>query len=65
MTVEIIEKTKTIKVGKKPVVIVPLELWSEFEDYLEDREALASRGFLGRIARARGDIKTKRLLRPW
>ena len=52
MNVEIVGKTKTIKVGEKPVVIIPLEMWHEFEDYLEDREALASKSFLRRIARA-------------
>ena len=49
--IAIIEKSATIRVDKEPVVIVPLRLWKQFEDYLEDQEALASEKFLRKIPR--------------
>ncbi len=54
--VSIIEKSATIRVGKEPMVLVPLKLWRKMESYLEDQEALASERFLRRIRKARADV---------
>lgn len=62
--VSIIEQSGSIKVGKEPVVLMPLKLWRKFENYLEDREALASRRYLGRIRKARKDISRRKLIYP-
>ena len=61
-TVSIIEKSKTIKIGKEPVVLVPLKLWQKLEDYLEDQEALSSKKYLSRIQKARKDISGGRII---
>ena len=61
----IIEKATAIRLGKEPVVIVPLKLWREFEDYLEDREALASKKFLSRIRKGRKDAASGKLIYPF
>jgi hypothetical protein len=44
---------QTIRIGKEPVVLVPLSLWQKAEDFLEDQEALASNRYLRRIRKAR------------
>ena len=36
--VKIIEKENLIKIGREPVVILPLKKWREFEESLEDLE---------------------------
>lgn len=36
--VKVIEKENLIKVGKEPVVILPLKRWEEIREYLEDLE---------------------------
>lgn len=36
--VKVIEKENLIKIGKEPVVILPLKKWREFEESLEDLE---------------------------
>lgn len=64
-TVSIIEKPKTIKIGKQPVVLVPLKLWQKLEDYLEDQEALSSKKYLRRIQKARKDISNGKIIFPF
>lgn len=67
--ISIIEKFKTIQIGKEPMVLLPLELWQKFgnylDNYLEDQEALSSKKFLRRIKQARKDIKVKKLIHPF
>jgi hypothetical protein len=63
--ISIIERPKTIKVGREPVVIVPLKLWRKFEDYLEDQEAAASQKFLKRIRKARKEAAKGKLIHPF
>ena len=63
--ISIVEKSATIRVDKEPVVIVPLRLWKQFEDYLEDQEALASKKFLRKIAKGRKDAARGKLVYPF
>ena len=63
--ISIVEKSATIRVGKEPVVIVPLRLWKQFEDYLEDQEALASKKFLRKIRKGRRDAARGKLVYPF
>ncbi len=63
--VTILKQTATIRIGKEPVVLVPLKLWRQMEDYLEDREALASKRFVRRIAKSRREAAAGRLIYPF
>lgn len=44
---------KKTKIGREPVVVLPLKEWERIEDALEDLEALSSPKYLRRIAHAR------------
>ena len=61
----ILGKSQTIKIGKEPVVLVPLSLWRKAEDFLEDQEALASKPYLHRIRKARADVAAGKVLFPF
>ncbi len=63
--VAILHKTNTIRIGKEPVVLVPLKLWRQLEDYLEDQEALASKRFVRKIAKGRKDAAAGKLIYPF
>ena len=63
--ISVIEKYKTIQIGKEPVVLVPFRLWQKMEDYFEDREALSSKNYLRRIQKARQDITKRKLVFPF
>ena len=63
--VTVVGKSQVIKVGKEPVVLVPLKLWRKFEDYLEDQEALASKRFLRKIRAARKQAASGKLIYPF
>lgn len=63
--ISLIEKSVTIRIGKEPVVLVPLKVWRKFEDYLEDQEALASQKFLRRIRKSRRDAARGKLVYPF
>lgn len=63
--VAVLNKSQTITIGKEPVVLVPLKLWRQVEDYLEDQEALASKRYLRRIKEARKAIKSGKGIRPF
>ena len=63
--VSIIDKSKVIKIGKEPVVLVPLSLWRKIEDSLENRDALSSQKFLRRIRQARKQAASGKLLYPF
>jgi PHD/YefM family antitoxin component YafN of YafNO toxin-antitoxin module len=62
---EILDKAQTIRIGKEPVVLVPLRLWHQVEDLLEDQEALSSKRFLRKIAKSRKDAAARKLLYPF
>ena len=55
MTIQITEKN-FIKIGKEPVIILPLKKWKEIEEVLEERE-----NFI-RYTRAISDSKNQRLI---
>lgn len=38
MNSAVLEKIKTQKIGEAPVVVLPLKVWKEIEDKLEDLE---------------------------
>ncbi len=63
--VTIVEKSTTLHIGKEPVVVVPLKLWRQFEDYLEDQEALASPKFLRKVRKGRKDAASGKLIHPF
>lgn len=56
--------SQQIKV-REPVVLVPLSVWRKAEDLLEDQEALVSKRYLCRIERARAEICSGKLVRPF
>jgi hypothetical protein len=56
--------SQQIKV-REPVVLVPLSVWRKAEDLLEDQEALVSKRYLCRIERARAEIRSGKLVRPF
>ena len=63
--VTVVGKSQIIRIGKEPIVLVPLKLWRKFEDYLEDQEALASKRFLRKIRTARKQAASGKLLYPF
>lgn len=46
-----------LKIGKTPVVILPLNIWKEMENKLEDLEMLESQTLRKKIAKARSEKK--------
>ncbi len=52
---------KITKIGKAPVVLLPLTQWKKIEDMLEDYEMMRSENFRRSIAKAR---KEKKLYSP-
>ena len=48
---------KVTKLGKTPVVVLPLSQWKKIEDMLEDLEMLRSENFKRSIAKARAEVK--------
>jgi hypothetical protein len=56
---------KTVRIGREPVVIVPLKLWQGIEECLETQEALRAKRFLRRIQKARRDIATGKAIYPF
>jgi len=45
------------KIGRQPVVVIPLREWERIAETLEDHEALSSARYLKSIARARSEVK--------
>jgi len=54
---EKINKTEVKKMGKMSVVVLPLKVWREIEEYLEDLEMSQSRHLAARIKKARAQKK--------
>jgi hypothetical protein len=63
--VTFLDKSRTIRIGKEPLVLVPLSLWRKAEDFLEDQEALASNRYLCRIQKARADVAAGKIKYPF
>lgn len=55
--VEKLKKPDVLKIGQTPVVLVPLMLWKEFENRLEDLEMAQSPSFRKNIAKSRREKK--------
>jgi len=53
---KVIEKENLIKIGKEPVVILPLKKWRELEESLEDLEDII------RFNKVISDSKNQRLI---
>ena len=56
-TQQLLEKAKIQKIGKMPVVILPLGIWRDIENLLEDSEMRSSKTFPKKITRARAEKK--------
>ncbi len=69
MTVSKLLEQDVIKIGKNPVVVLPLKIWQEIENKLEELEMAESKTLRKKIAKARAEQKlyssteTKKLLR--
>ena len=63
--VTMLAKSQTVRIGKEPLVLVPLSLWRKVEDLLEDQEALASSRYVRRIRKARRDIAAGKAVYPF
>ena len=46
-------KAEIKKIGKKSVAVLPLKIWREIEDYIEDVEMAQSKKLAGKIRKAR------------
>ena len=52
-----IKKTEVQKIGKAPVVVLPLKVWQEIQDSLEDLQLAGSRLLTRKISKARLERK--------
>ncbi len=53
----ILKKVRFQKIGKAPVVVLPLEFWQKIEERLEDLEMINSCRLRKEIAEAREEVK--------
>jgi len=53
----LLKKVYSQKIGKTPVVVLPLNFWQEIESNLEDLEMMNSRFLRKKIAKARLEKK--------
>jgi hypothetical protein len=51
-------KAEIKKIGKKSMVVLPLKIWQEIEEYIEDVEAAQSKHLAKRIKQARSEKKS-------
>jgi hypothetical protein len=56
-TAAILKKVKTSTLGKAPVVVLPMEVWTHIQDLLEDVEILHSKRLKKDIVKARQQVK--------
>lgn len=61
MSTAILKKLGQGKIGRLPVVIVPLDQWREVEAKLEDYEMMRSEKFRKSIAEARAQVRQGKL----
>ena len=64
-TVRALGKDQTIRIGRQPLVLVPLSLWRKVEELLENQEALSSPRYLRRIRKARADMAAGKAVYPF
>lgn len=57
----ILEKTKTQKIGKMPVVVLPLAVWQQLEIILEEYQMSCSLNYFRSIKEARKQIEAGKL----
>ncbi len=57
----ILEKTKIQKIGKMPVVVLPLDIWRQLEDILEEYQMSYSPAYIKSIEESRKQIKSGKL----
>jgi len=55
--IEKVKKAGVQKIGKLPVVVLPLKVWEEIEDHLEDAQIESSLFLKKKIAKARLEKK--------
>jgi len=53
----LLEKAKPQKIGKAPVVVLPLRDWEKMKSILEEYEILRSQRYIKSIAEARKQVK--------
>jgi len=53
----LLSKTKIQKIGKAPVVVLPLNTWEKIGEYIENLEMMQSRSLRKKIAKARSEKK--------
>lgn len=58
ITTELLNKIKTHKIGNTPMVVLPLKIWEEIEDKLENLEILKSKKLKKKISNARSEKKS-------
>lgn len=56
-TTTLLQHVKITTLGKTPMVVLPMALWSNIEDRLEDLEILHSKRLKGDIAQSRKQIR--------
>ncbi len=57
---QLLNKTDQIshqKIGNKPVVVLPLEMWEQIEDQLENTQMVTSLSYRRAVARSRTQAK--------
>lgn len=54
-TSTLLKMAKAQKIGRTPVVILPLNIWEELKDKLEDLEMMKSQFLRKKIAKARSE----------
>lgn len=54
---KILENYRVQKIGDKPVVVLPLDIWHEIEDRLENLEMSGSENLRKKVAQARKEKK--------
>lgn len=52
---QLLESNVVQKIGRKPVVVLPLEVWREIESQLEDLAIAESKQLKKKIAKARSE----------
>ena len=51
------QKAEIKKIGQKSMAVLPLKIWQEIEDYIEDMEAAQSKTLAKKIKQARSEKK--------
>lgn len=52
---QILNQSKLTKIGTQPAIVMPLRIWRQLEERLEDLEMMQSPTFRKKIARARAE----------